>query len=111
MNKPTKVITIMAWISVSMIVLTFLTPLDKIILIGDTSVDAGGVLGRLILLVLISLLLSIVSAILGLKIKLSKSVPEKPRFLLPLTVGPLISLIVIITILIYLIETYFSTGN
>ncbi len=100
MNKPIKVITIMAWLSVSLIVLLFSTPLDKLVL---TSVTTGyeRALGRLLNLVLISLLLSIVSAMLGLKIFLSKSVHEKPRSLLPLTIGPLISLIAFISFLIY----------
>jgi hypothetical protein len=100
MTKPIKVITILAWLSVSVIVLSFLTPLDKIVLSGVTS-GYEGALRRLLNLVLISLLLSILSAVLGLKIFLSKSVPQKPISLLPLTFGPLISLLAFIAILIF----------
>jgi hypothetical protein len=94
MTRSIKVISIAAWFSVVFIVALFLTPLDKLFLKGVTT-GYEGALGRLLLAVLLSLLLSIISVILGLIAFFSKSVQKKSNFLLPLSVGPLISLAVL----------------
>jgi len=90
---------IAAWLSVIFIVALFLTPLDKLFLKGVTT-GYEGALGRLLVAVLISLLLSVISVILGLTALFSKSIQNKSKFLLPFSVGPLISLIAFIIFLI-----------
>lgn len=89
-----------AWVSVLFIVALFLTPLDKLFLKGVTT-GYEGALGRLLIAVLISLLLSVVSVILGLKAFISKSIQNKSKFLLPFSAGPLIFLIAYIIFLVY----------
>ena len=99
MTTQTKMVAIAAWLSVIFIVALFLTPLDKLFLKGVTT-GYEGALGRLLVAVLISLLLSVISVILGLTALFSKSIQNKSKFLLPFSVGPLISLIAFIIFLI-----------
>ncbi|MBI5639394.1 MAG: hypothetical protein HZA17_03115 [Nitrospirae bacterium] len=100
MTKPTRIVAIAAWLSVLFIVALFLTPIDKLFLKGVTN-GYEGALGRLLLAVLISLLLSVISVILGLTALFSKSIQSKSKFLLPFSVGPLISLIAFIIFLVF----------
>lgn len=93
-------VAIAAWLSVLFIVSLFLTPLGKLFLKGVTT-GYEGALGRLLLAVLMSLLLSVISVTLGLTAFFSKTIQRKSKFLLPFSAGPLISLIAFIIFLVF----------
>ncbi len=97
MNNPTKVIVTIAWLSVLFIALLFLTPMGELFVKGAPGHE--GALGRLLNAAMISLLLSIISLMLGLRTFFSKAA-NKPKLLLFISVGPLISFIAFIMLLI-----------
>lgn len=97
MSNLTKAIAIIAWLSLLLIVSLFLTPTGELFLKGVTN-GYEGAFGRLLYAALTSLLLSIISIILGLTAFVSKA-GNRSKLLLVFSVGPLLSLIAFIMFL------------